>query len=126
MAMGGEVRRRGLDTVGRFSRLNPDAHDDARRRRSTTHDDDDDERCASGVRSRGKTYQARGRFLRPRDVGVSTARCIAHVVALIIGFAHETVGGGRGDATRLDISCKTAVRHRACSIDDGSSGGDRT
>ena len=78
------------------------------------------------VRSRGQTYQARGRLLRPRDVGVSTARRIAYVVAPIIGFAHEIVGGSRRDATRLDPSCETGGRQGACSIYDGSSGGDRT
>ena len=93
----------------------------------TTHDDDTRRgRRVVRVRSRGRTYRARGRLLRPRDVGVNTARRIARVVAPIVGFAHEIVGGGRGNATRLDISCETGGRHRACSIDDGSSGGDRT
>ena len=65
------------------------------------------------VRIRGRTYRARGRLLRPCDVGVSTARRIAYVVAPIIGFAHEIVGGDRGDATRLDKSCEAGGRHRA-------------
>jgi hypothetical protein len=58
------------------------------------------------IRSRGRTYRARGWFLRPREVGVNTARRIAHIVAPIYGVALEIVGGGRGNAT--------------------SSGGDRT
>jgi hypothetical protein len=53
-----------------------------------------------------RTYRARGWVLRPREVGVNTARRIAHIVAPIYGVALEIVGGGRGNAT--------------------SSGGDRT
>jgi hypothetical protein len=47
VAMGGDARRGGLDTVGGFSLLDADA-----RQRRSTHDDDDDanndERCTSG------------------------------------------------------------------------------
>jgi hypothetical protein len=54
--------------VDGFSRLDPDAHDDApRRRRSTTlDDDDDDERCASGAAGE-LTEHAAGSFVHARS-----------------------------------------------------------